>query len=133
MVKKTRLAVTTTGSAGLAVGTGVTEDVIEGRIVRVDVNYHASAPATTDLTLVQTNENQAANIVSLMGNNEGKRIHPAVQLTNDTGEGLVAGTGPPEDRPVVGPCFVADTLTVIVGGCDALIDAVVLEIYYEEN
>ena len=132
-MKKTKVAVTTVGSAGSATGVGVTEDVIQGCVARVDVSYHDDAPVTTNLTLAQTNEDQVVSIVSLMANNEGKRIHPVVQMTNDTGEGLISGVGPPEGRPVVGPCSVADTLTANVSGCDELVDAVVLEIYYEEN
>jgi hypothetical protein len=127
MIKKTRVAVTTTGSDGSATGTGTTEDVIKGRIVRVDVNYHASAPGTTDLTLTQTNEDQAVSIVSLTDQKTDKVLYPTVQLTDNGGTGrTLDGT-----RPLVDYYPVADTLTVSLAGCNALTDAVVLEIYYE--
>ncbi len=130
MIKKTRVTVTTTGSDGVAAGTGVTEDVIQGRIVRVDINFHASAPgATTDLTLAQTHEDQAESIVSLTDTATDVTVYPTVQLT-DSG-----GTGRTYDGsyPVVDYYPVADTLTATLAQCNALTNAVVLEIYYEEN
>ncbi len=134
MVKKTKVAVTTVGVDGSAIGTGVTEDVIQGRVIRVDVTYNALAPVTTNLAVRQTNEDRAANIVDLAANNADKMVRPTVQLTNGAGVGLTTGTGPPEDRSIMASaCFVSDTLTVTVSECDALTNAVVLEIYYAEN
>jgi len=130
MIKKTRVSVTTTGSAGSATGSAVTEDVIKGRIVRVDVNFHASAPgATTDLTLAQTNEDQAANIVSLTDTATDVTVYPTVQLTDNAGGArTLDGT-----RPLVDYYPVSDTLTATVSQSDALTDAAVLEVYYEED
>lgn len=126
MIKKTRVAVTTVGSDGSATGTGVTEDVIKGRVVRVDVNYHASAPGTTDLTLTQTNEDQAVSIVSLTDQKTDKTVYPTVQLTDNGGTGRTLEGS----EPLVDYYPVADTLTVTIGGCNALTGAAVLEIYY---
>lgn len=129
-IKKTRVTVTTVGSAGSATGTGTTEVVIKGRIVRVDINFHASAPAgTTDLTLAQSNEDQAANIVNLTDTATDATIYPTVQLTDNAGAArTMDGT-----RPLVDYYPVSDTLTATVSQSDALTDAAVLEIYYEEN
>lgn len=130
MIKKTRLAVTTTGSAGSATGTAVTEVVIQGRIVRVDINFHDSAPAgTTDFTLAQTNEDQTENIVSLTNTVTDVTIYPTVQLTDLAGVArTMDGT-----RPLVDYFPVADTLTATVSQSDALTDAAVVEVYYEET
>ena len=130
MIKKTRVTVTTVGGDGVATGTGVTEVVIKGRIVRVDINFHASAPAgTTDLTLAQTNEDQAANIVSLTDTATDVTIYPTVQLTDNGGTGRTLEGS----EPLVDYYPVSDTLTATVAQSNALTDAVVLEIYYEEN
>lgn len=52
------LTITTTGSNGSASGSAVTSP-IEGYLLDVYVNYHASAPgATTDLTLKQTDRTE---------------------------------------------------------------------------
>lgn len=130
MIKKTRVTVTTVGGDGVATGTGVTEDVIKGRIVRVDVNFHVDAPAgTTDLTLTQTNEDQAQSIVSLTDTVTDVTLYPTVQLTDNGGTGrTMDGT-----RPLVDYYPVSDTLTATVSQSDALTDAAVLEIYYDED
>ncbi len=130
MIKKTRITVTTVGSDGSATGTGVSDVVIKGRIVRVDVNYHASAPgATTDLTLAQTNEDLAANIVSLTDTATDVVVYPTVQLTDNAGTArTMDGT-----RPLVDYYPVSDTLTATVSQSNALTGAAVLEVYYEEN
>ena len=129
-IKKTRITVTTVGGDGVATGTGVSDVVIKGRVVRVDVNFHASAPAgTTDLTLTQTNEDQAASIVSLTNTVTDTTIYPTVQLTDNGGTGrTLDGT-----RPLVDYYPVSDTLTATVSQSNALTDAAVLEVYYEEN
>ena len=130
MIKKTRITVTTVGGDGVATGTGVSDVVVKGRIVRVDINFHVSAPAgTTDLTLTQTNEDQAANIVSLTDTVTDVTIYPTVQLTDNAGTGrTMDGT-----RPLVDYYPVSDTLTATVSQSNALTDAAVLEVYYEEN
>lgn len=128
MIKKTKIAVTTTGSAGSASGTGVSDTVIQGQILRVDVDYHASAPATTDITIAQTNEAIAANIVSKSNSNTDATYYPQVQVTDNGGTGLTYdGT-----RVVSMPYVACDTLTVTVSQCDALTNAVVVEVYYRE-
>lgn len=129
MLKKARLTVTTTGSAGSATGSGQTEDTIDGRIVRVDVDYHASAPATTDLTLAQASELIATNIVSLTDNNSDTQLFPTVQVTDNGGTGRTYDT----TEPVVDYYPAADELVATVSGCDALDPAVTLEIYYLEE
>lgn len=52
MIETYPMFVTTTGSAGSATGS-TDSDPINGKLVSVTVDYHASAPATTDLTIVE--------------------------------------------------------------------------------
>jgi len=49
------VSITTTGSAGSATGSGTVE-CQAGWLAFVKLDYHASAPATTDVTLTQTAE-----------------------------------------------------------------------------
>ncbi len=128
MIKRTRVAVTTTGSAGSATGSADTDVTIMGRVVRVDLNYHASAPATTDVTLAQANEEVATNILSVTNSVTDTVVYPTVQLTDNANAGRTFdGT-----RPVVDYYPVSDVLTLSVAQSDALTDAVVAVIYYEE-
>lgn len=128
MILRTTLKVTTTGSAGSATGSATTGETISGRIVRVDLDYHASAPNTTDVTLAEANDLIATNIVNKENANTDTTIYPTVQLTDNTGTGRTYdGT-----RPVVDYYPVSDELTLSVAQSDALTNCVVAEIYYEE-
>lgn len=128
-MNKTRIYVTTTGAAGSATGAGVSDSVIRGHILRVDVDYHTSAPATTDLTLRQTNEAVAANIVNLANQNTDKTVYPRVGVTDSTGAGLTLdGT-----RLQVAPYVCCDTLTARLADCDALTNAAVVDVYWQED
>lgn len=129
MQKTTRVNVTTTGSAGSATGTGDTDVVVNGQVTRVDVNYHASAPSTTDVTVAELNTQIPITLVNLANQNTDKQLFPTVQLTDNSGTGRTYdGT-----RPVVVPTPINDILRVTVGGCDALTNAVVVEITYESE
>jgi len=128
-IKKTRVVVTTTGSAGSATGTGVTEFPIRGWIEAVKLDYSGDAPGTTDLTMVQTNELKAANIVNLPNNKTDKVLYPRAQVHNSGGTALTMdGT-----EPLVTRYPVCDTLTLALDDCDALDPALTAEIYWESE
>jgi hypothetical protein len=128
MIHKTKIYVTTTGTAAAAVGSGVSEQDIMGRVVRVDVAYHASAPATTNLTLVQTHEAVAATIVTLATQNTSKTLYPHVQMTTNAGVGLTLdGT-----RLLTDFYVCCDTLTASITGSNALTNCAVLDVYWED-
>lgn len=128
MIHREKIAVTTTGSAGSATGTATTDKVISGRVVRVDVDYHASAAATTDLTLAEVGDQIATNIVNLANTNTDTQVFPTVALTDNTATGRTYdGT-----RPVVDYYPVNDKLIATIAQGDALAPCVTLVIYYEE-
>jgi hypothetical protein len=129
MLKKTRLEVVTTGEAGSATGTATTDETIQGRIVRVDVVYHGSAPATTDLTLAEVSDLIATNIVSMTDNNSDTQLFPTVQVTDNGATGRTYDS----TEPVVDYYPVADELVATVSQSDALDPAVTLEIYYDDG
>lgn len=52
-IREITLTVTTTGAAGSATGSAVS-DYYEGYFLEAYLNYHASTPATADLTIKQT-------------------------------------------------------------------------------
>lgn len=54
MIETFPIKVTTTGSAGSAAGSA-DSDPINGILRAIRVDYHASAPATTDLTVTELN------------------------------------------------------------------------------
>lgn len=127
MIKRTTLKVTTTGSAGSATGSATTDETVNGRVVAVHLDYHASAPATTDVTLAEASDLVATNILSVSDANSDTVVYPTVQITDNGGTGRTYdGT-----RPVIDYYPVADELTLSVAQADALTNCVVAEIYYE--
>lgn len=113
--------VTTTGAAGSATGIAST-DAINGYLLDVFLDYHASAPAaTTDVIITY---GSPANGAILTRNNTATDGIFAVRqaVVDATGTAL---TGQSARLPVDG------TIDVNVQGCDALTDALVCRIRYE--
>lgn len=121
MLNSQKFSIDTTGTAGTATGSAET-DVVRGRVVRVDFDFHASAPATTDVTIVENNTLRPKTVVALTNANTDTVVYPTVQLTDTAGTPVAAF----ESIPVY------DTLTISVAQCDALTAAVQVEIFYED-
>lgn len=120
--------VTTTGAAGSAAGTGTTEAGVRGFIESIQVDYHASAPATTDVTIAEAS-NMARTLLTLTNNATDKIVYPRVQVHDTAGAALTLdGT-----RANVARIYVPGVkLTVTLAQCDALTDAVVVRIVTAE-
>jgi hypothetical protein len=116
------IAVTTTGSAGSATGTGTaTELIYNGRISKVFLDYNAAAPATTDVSIIDG----AGNVLWLLSNNNTDgTFYPAI-LQND-------GTDTPLTVNYEKPIVSGSTLNVSVAGADALAPCVTVTITVEE-
>ena len=118
-MKSTTIKVTTTGGAGVATGSGVSASPIMGKIRGIQYAYHASAPATTDVTVKRTG---------------GANLHVR---SNSVTPGMVVPAAAPEDAAgaaIAGaalPPPIADSVTVTVAQCDALTDAVVVTVYWD--
>lgn len=53
MIRDYRIRCTTAGSAGSATVTAYSEEVIQGIVTAVKVDYHASAPTTTTVVITE--------------------------------------------------------------------------------
>jgi len=113
-VKSYALTVTTTGVAGSATGSAVTSERIEGYLLDVYLNYHASAPATTDVTCKQTDRSDSFLVVT--DNLTDGRYTPRVQVCDAAGA-AVAG--------VYDLYWINGTITVSLAQADALTGACV--------
>lgn len=110
------IQVTTTGSAGSASGNTVDGFLVHGYLMGVKVAYHASAPATTDVTITENN-GLGRTILTLTDNNTTTVYNPQ-NLVNKT-DGTSAA--------VYWPFYLDGVnLKVAVAGCDALTNAVVV-------
>jgi hypothetical protein len=105
-----RIAITTAGGAGAAVGSGTTIPIM-GFLLDVFLDYNAAAPATTDVTI---SDAVFGNIVVKTNNATDIWLAPR----KDTVDAAAAATGLYDLVPLKGP------LTISVAQCDALTDAV---------
>ncbi len=109
-----KVAITTTGGAGAATGSG-TSIPIQGFLLDVYLDYHASAPATTDVTISQE---IFGNILVKSNNATDAWLMPRKQSVDPAG----GDTGSYELIPVNG------ALTISVAQADALTDCLVATI-----
>ena len=120
------LKVTTTGSAGSASGSAETELLISGNILAVVLDYHASAPNTTDVELYMT-DTPSCKVLDYDNKNTDIALHPRKQSCLNDGTLLTLdGT-----REKTEPYAVHGKLTLAVAGSDALTDCVTAWIFYE--
>lgn len=119
----TVIKVTTAGSAGSATGSGVSSEVIRGKVWGVYLNFHASAPGTTDTTVKTTgNGPPSYNIVVATDTATDAMLNPAAKPVDNANTAITNS-----HRPFP----ICDTITVSVAQCDALTDAVVAHVLWE--
>jgi hypothetical protein len=106
-------AITTTGSAGSATGSG-TVSCIPGELAFVKLDYHASAPGgTTDVTLTQTAEPTAILTVT---DSATDQINCPSLTRVTTANAAIANSS--------APLHIHGPVSVAVAGCNALTAAV---------
>lgn len=114
------VTVTTTGSAGSATG-NADSPVFTGEIVGIYLNWHASAPATSDVTI--TDKRSGVEIASEDNNVADKFIAPVIFGEDNAGAGLTGDVTPQRYS-------VDQGVNVSVLGSDALTGALVATILY---
>src|SRR4030042_20765 len=111
-IKSTVVKITTVGSAGVAIGSAETKpesDPLEGFLLDVHLNYHASCPATADVTI---SDPVFGNLVVKSNNATDVWLAPR----KDTVDAAGAATGLYDLIPLNGP------LTISVAQANALTD-----------
>ena len=99
---------------------------VNGQLYAVYLDYHASAPATTDVTVV-LNEAPSATILTVTDNATDGWYFPREQVHSNAGAGLTYdGT-----RAVAEPPPVAGKLAVNIAQSNALTACVTAYIYIE--
>jgi hypothetical protein len=109
-----QVTIATVGGAGAAVGSGTTIP-INGFLLDVYLDYHASAPGTTDVTI---SDPTFGNLVVKSDNATDAWLSPRKQTCDQA----AADSGSYDLIPLCGP------LTVSVAQCDALTGALVATI-----
>lgn len=113
--------ITTTGSAGSATGTGYT-DPVNGFLVGIRFDFHASAPATTDTTVADVTTGRT--LLTLTNTVTDVMHIPQKQASDNTGAAI---TGAYCYEPVSGQ------ISIALAQCDALTNALVAYVYILEG
>lgn len=114
-IKTTTVTVTTTGSAGSATGSG-SSGLLNGELLDVYLNFHASAPATTDTTISETT---FGSIMVKTDSSTDARYAPRMATHGPTATALTWYDRYPLSDSII---------TISLAQCDALTGAVVATI-----
>ncbi len=114
-----KIPVTTAGSAGSAVGSAISA-AITGWIEDIYLDFHASAPATTDTTIEYGDgPHSGADILVVTSSATDALIAPRAKLVDNTNTAIADSHA---------PFAVNGTIKVSLAQCDALVNAVVASV-----
>ncbi len=119
LITSVSLSITTTGGAGVSAGTAATGS-LNGYLLDIYLNFHASAPATTDTTLSYLSP-ALGNILVITNSATDALYTPRRQCVDATGAAI---SGMFDLVPING------TLQLALAQCDDLTGAVVATIRY---
>ena len=127
MIYTYKIRVTTTGSAGSATGTGVSDEGLTGLLRAVHVDY-TSMPATTDVT-ISTTAAPTVTFLTLTNTNTDGWYYPMIAAHTNAGAAITYdGT-----RPIYTLFGINDIVTVSVAQADALANAVIVTLLMERE
>jgi hypothetical protein len=112
------ITVTTTGNAGSATGTGYSA-AIDGFLLDIYFNFHASAASTTDTTVTQ--EGVPGNLLVITDSKTDTLIAPRQSLVDNANAAITGGS---TMFPVNG------RISIALAQCDALTNALVATVRY---
>jgi hypothetical protein len=110
--------VTTTGSAGSASATALTTIPVNGLITAIKIDYHASAPVTTDVVIAETGL-FSRTLLTVSNNKTDNNYYPGYAQVDAAATALTA---------YALPNVSGEYVSIAVAQCDALTDAVVVHI-----
>lgn len=118
-IESKQVYVSTTGSAGSATGTGTAKDMY-GFLLDIHLDYSDSAPNTTDVTIYYLT--RGGDILVVSNSKTDALIAPRQKPVDNANAAIVGANAMyPLDGQDIG---------VIVGGCDALTNAVIVTLRY---
>ena len=129
MIGQQTVQVDTTGIDGSAVGAANTPQPIWGKILKVRLNYHADAPATTDVTITERVGSTDWETIHTETNSKTDVTRYPRRAVEDNAEATVTYDATNE----IYDLFVVNGyVRVAVAQADALTGCVVVDIFYEE-
>ena len=128
MIREEVIKVTTTGSAGSAVGATNSPAAIEGKILAIFFDFHASTPSTADVTVTERiGTTDIQTICVETSSTTDVMRYPRVAVEDNAEAGVEYAT----NFPIYDNYVTVGKLRVAVAQADALTDAVVVRIRYE--
>ena len=109
----------TTGSSGSATGSLVTA-LPPCELLAVYMNFHASAPASTDTTLSSPGDPVAVTLLTVTNSATDAWYYPSIQMDDNSGSAITGAYV---------PGLIHGNLLTELAGCDALTDALVMSIF----
>jgi len=122
--------VTTTGLAGSATGSGITDAAVTGKILALYINYHASTPATADVVITEMRGSTALQTIWTETNSTTDIVRYPNTPAQDNAENNVTYDGTNE---IYIPFVTNSKINAAVAQADALTDAVVIEVRYDDG
>ena len=121
-IERVQITVSTTGGSGSATGSNAAA-VPRGRLVAVYLDYHASAPGTTDVTFTATGDPASRLLLTVTNSNTDAWVFPGDQMDS---ESAAAVTGAYQSSLLHG-----FGLTIALAGSDPLTGALVADAFIE--
>ena len=118
-IEKHVIKVSTTGSSGSATGSLVTA-LPPCELLAVYMNFHASAPASTDTTLSSPGDPVAVTLLTVTNSATDAWYYPSIQMDDNSGAAITGAYV---------PGLIHGNLLTELAGCDALTDALVMSIF----
>ena len=129
MIRTETVRVTTTGSDASATGAANTMRPICGKILKIRFHYHADAPATTDVAVTERVAGADWETIHTETDSKTDVTRYPRRAVEDNAEATVTYDGTNE---IYEPYIVAGYVRVAVAQSNALTNAVVVTIFYEE-
>ena len=118
-IEKHIIKVSTTGSDASATGSLVTA-LPYCELLAARMDFHASAPGTTDTTLSSPGGPVAGTLLTITNSSTDAWYYPTHQLDDNTGSAITGAYI---------PAIIHGNLLTELAGCDALTDALTLTVF----
>ena len=118
-IEKHVIKVSTTGSSDSATGSLVTA-LPPCELLAVYMNFHASAPASTDTTLSSPGDPVSVTLLTVTNSATDAWYYPSIQMDDNSGSAITGAYV---------PGLIHGNLLTELAGCDALTDALVMSIF----
>lgn len=125
-IRTEKIEVTTTGSAGSASGNATSRKPINGELIGFYVDYHASTPATADVTITLPDA-PTATLLTITNSATDAWYFPRYLVHSEAAAALTGTAGGDRTKhPIDG------YIKVALAQGDALTNAVVVYVLYED-